>query len=161
MDHLSEGETIIYEGHPSWRSTLTFYVKGLGIAIVIGLLAALIAGGTFTVTVAVFVVLAATVVVGFVKRMATTYSVTSKRLHIKRGLISRRVQETRLYRVQNVNTEQGPLERMLGIGSVDFDTAGTDDSDFTFTGIADPEGIAHKVDHASHEAQLEEQRPAV
>ncbi len=71
------------------------------------------------------------------------------------------MQETRLYRVQNVNTEQGPLERMLGIGAVDFDTAGTDDSDFTFRGIVDPEGIAHKVDHAAHEAQLEEQRPAV
>ncbi len=45
MDNLSEGETVIYEGHPSWRSILAFYVKGLGIAIVVGLLAALIAGG--------------------------------------------------------------------------------------------------------------------
>ena len=32
---------------------------------------------------------------------------------------------------------------MLGIGAVDFDTAGTDDSDFTFRGVVDPEGIAH------------------
>jgi uncharacterized membrane protein YdbT with pleckstrin-like domain len=158
---MAEGETIIYEGHPSWRSTLTFYVKGLGIAIVLGLIAALVAGGATTVSAVVFVVLAVTVVVGFVRRMATTYLVTSKRLHIKRGLISRRVQETRLYRVQNVNTEQRALERMLGIGSVDFDTAGTDDSDFTFTGIVDPEDIAHRVDQAAHEAQLEEQRPAV
>jgi membrane protein YdbS with pleckstrin-like domain len=55
--------------------------------------------------------------------------------------------------VQNVNTNQRPLERMLGIGSVDFDTAGTDDSDFTFHGVEDPEGIAHRVDHASNEAQ--------
>ena len=161
MDHLSEGETIIYEGHPSWRSTLTFYLKGLAVAVVLGVIAGLVAGGTVTVATVVFVVLAVTIVVGFVKRMATTYSVTSKRLHIKRGLISRRVQETRLYRVQNVNTEQRALERLFGIGSVDFDTAGTDDSDFTFTGVVDPEDIARRVDHAAHEAQLEEQRPAV
>jgi hypothetical protein len=31
---------------------------------------------------------------------------------------------------------------------VDFDTAGTDDSDFTFTGVADPRAIVAVVDAA-------------
>ena len=158
--HITEGEQIIYEGHPSWRSTLTFYLKGLGIAVVLGLIAALIGVSPAVVVLIVFVVLALTVVVGLVRRMATTYVVTSKRLWIKNGLISRRVKETRLHRVQNVNTNQRPLERMLRIGSVDFDTAGTDDSDFTFHGIEDPEGIAHRVDHASNEAQHDAAREA-
>ena len=43
-----------------------------------------------------------------------------------------------------MNTDQGPLERVLRVGTVDFDTAGTDDSDFTFTGIADPHGDRHR-----------------
>ncbi len=33
---LHPGETIIYEGHPSWRAILDFYLKGLGIALAVG-----------------------------------------------------------------------------------------------------------------------------
>ena len=49
------------------------------------------------------------------------------------------MQQTRVERVQNVNTDQSVLDRILRVGQVDFDTAGTDDSDFTFRGVADPE----------------------
>ena len=67
------------------------------------------------------------------------------------------MQQTRIDRVQNVNTDQGPLERVLRVGTVDFDTAGTDDSDFTFTGIADPQEIVTAVDRAQREQA--QQRP--
>ncbi len=36
---LAEGENAVFEGHPSWRATLAFYIKGLLGAVV--LLAAL------------------------------------------------------------------------------------------------------------------------
>ena len=37
---------------------------------------------------------------------------------------------------------------MLGIGDVDWDTAGTDasDADFTFRGIDDPSALVHAAD---------------
>ena len=95
--------------------------------------------------------------VGFFKRVSTTYVVSSQRLYIRRGLLAKRVQQTRIDRVQNVNTDQGPLERVLRVGTVDFDTAGTDDSDFTFTGIADPQAIVIAVDRAQREQA--QQRP--
>jgi hypothetical protein len=44
------------------------------------------------------------------------------------------------------------FERVLRIGTVDFDTAGTDDSDFTFRGIADPAGVVAAVDRAQRAA---------
>jgi uncharacterized membrane protein YdbT with pleckstrin-like domain len=50
--------------------------------------------------------------------------------------------------VQNVNTSQGILERILQIGTVDFDTAGTTDSDFSFVGVAQPEKVVAAVDRA-------------
>jgi hypothetical protein len=37
---------------------------------------------------------------------------------------------------------------VLRVGTVDFDTAGTDDSDFRFIGIADPGAVADAVDRA-------------
>ena len=79
--------------------------------------------------------------IGFVIRIGTTYTITNHRLHIKRGIIARKTQEARLERVQNVNTEQGVLDRILQVGTVDFDTAGTTDSDFAFRGVSHPEKV--------------------
>jgi uncharacterized membrane protein YdbT with pleckstrin-like domain len=146
---LAEGENILYEGHPSWRSILAFYARAALVALVAAVIAYFASGSTVGWGVVVLLVfLAGMVLIGLIMRIAVTYRVTDQRLNIKRGILSRRVQETRLTRVQNVNTNQGPLERLLRVGAVDFDTAGSDDYDFTFRGVADPEGIAHQVDQA-------------
>ena len=44
------------------------------------------------------------------------------------------------------------IQRVLQVGKVDFDTAGTDDSDFTFDGVAQPEKVMRAVEQAQHEA---------
>ncbi|HEY2479459.1 MAG TPA: PH domain-containing protein [Solirubrobacterales bacterium] len=147
--NLSEGEQIIFEGHPSWRAILGFYLKGAGIAIVLGIIAALVSS-TAVVFVVVLVVLALTVLAGFLKRWSTTYTITTRRLNIKRGIISREIQETRLERVQNVNTSQSVYQRLMRIGDVDFDTAASGgDYDFIFYGVADPGDVVHAVDQAT------------
>ena len=146
----SGGEYVIYEGHPSWRGILSFYVKGLAVALVVAVIAYLINGVGIGVA-GLAAVMAVVIVVGLVKRMATTYTVTSRRLRIRQGLLKKDTRETRLQRVQNVNTHQSVVDRMLRVGKVDFDTAGSDDYEFAFVGIADPHGIAAKVDHAAHE----------
>jgi uncharacterized membrane protein YdbT with pleckstrin-like domain len=92
------------------------------------------------------------VLVGFVKRMATVYLVTSQRLHIRRGILARRAQQTRIDRVQNVNTQQTVIDRIVRVGTVDFDTAGTDDSEFRFVAIASPDLVVAAVDRAQREA---------
>jgi uncharacterized membrane protein YdbT with pleckstrin-like domain len=54
--------------------------------------------------------------------------------------------------VQNVNTNQSLRERVLRVGTVDFDTAGTDDSEFRFVGISEPAHVVAAVDRAQREA---------
>jgi uncharacterized membrane protein YdbT with pleckstrin-like domain len=144
---LHPGEEILFDGHPSWRATLGFYVLGFVAAIAAGIVAGVLGGTTIGIVVLV-VALAAVLLVGLVRRLGTHYLVTTERLRIRRGILSRRVQQTQLDRVQNVNTDQSFFERVLQIGTVDFDTAGTDDSDFTFRGIADPEHVVGAVDRA-------------
>ena len=85
----------------------------------------------------------------FVKRVATTYKITDRRLNIRRGIVSREVQETRLERVQNVNYQQSIYQRLMQIGDVDFDTAASDDYNFVFAGVADPADVVHRVDQAT------------
>jgi uncharacterized membrane protein YdbT with pleckstrin-like domain len=146
---LSPGERVIFEGHPSWRAILGFYIKGVLLAAIAGLLTDLFGGGAGTVFLVVLIVVAITFVAGFVKRVATTYTITTRRLNIRRGVFSREIQETRLERVQNVNYSQSLYQRVMQIGDVDFDTAASDDYNFIFSGVADPEEVVHSVDQAT------------
>ena len=148
---LHPNERIVFEGRPIWRSILSFYITGFIGSVVIGVVVALIA--STTIGVIVFVVLfALDVLVGFVRRISTRYTITTQRLRIERGLLSKHVQQTRIERVQNVNTNQTFVSRILRVGTVDFDTAGTDDSDFTFTGVGNPHEVVEAVDRAQREA---------
>ena len=156
---LRDGEQVIFQGHPSWRAILGFYLQWTLAGAVAGGIAALvtlIGGGVeLGVVVTVFVVFVALgFLVGLIKRIATTYTITNQRLHIKRGIVSRKIQQTRIERVQNVNISQAVIQRVLLVGKVDFDTAGTDDSDFTFDGVSQPEQVMKAVEQAQHEASL-------
>jgi uncharacterized membrane protein YdbT with pleckstrin-like domain len=146
--NLSSGEQVIFEGHPSWRAILGFYLKGVLVAIVLGVIAKLVDGNGSAFLV-ILIVIALAVLIGFIKRVATTYTITNRRLNIKRGIISREIQETRLERVQNVNYRQSVYQRLMQIGDVDFDTAATDDYNFVFAGVADPAEVVHRVDQAT------------
>jgi uncharacterized membrane protein YdbT with pleckstrin-like domain len=147
--NLSPGEQVIFQGHPCWRAILGFYLKGILTAAIAGAVAKLAGAGSGTVFLIVLVVIALTVLIGFVKRVATTYTITDRRLNIKRGIVSRVVQETRLERVQNVNYRQSVYQRLMQIGDVDFDTAATDDYNFVFAGVAGPADVVHRVDQAT------------
>jgi uncharacterized membrane protein YdbT with pleckstrin-like domain len=155
---LHPGEQMVFEGHPSWRAVLTFYVGGIAIVAVAAAIGALISGAALAVLLGA-VVFALVIVVGLIKRQATRYVITSERLHIRKGILAKRTQETRVQRVQNVNTEQSFFERIMQVGTVDFDTAGTDDSEFRFVGVANPEEVVRAVDRAQRAAAAEH-RPA-
>jgi len=153
---LAPGEQVMFEGHPSWRSIIGFYIKGLFVVLI---LAFLVGVGTNIaddktdaglVTLVAVIGVAIVVLAGFVKRIFTSYTITNRRLHIRRGIVSREIQETRLERVQNVNYNQSILQRLLQVGDVDFDTAAGDDYNFVFAGVADPEEVVEKVDRATH-----------
>jgi uncharacterized membrane protein YdbT with pleckstrin-like domain len=157
---LSPGEQVLFEGHPSWRSILDFYAKGLLLTLVAALIAAGVTkiGGDVDSGVVVIVAVigvALTLLAGFIRRVTTSYTITNRRLHIQRGIISRQIQETRLERVQNVNYKQGLFQRILQIGDVDFDTAGGDDYNFVFSGVADPAAVTEQVDRATGTAGQE------
>ena len=46
---------------------------------------------------------------------------------------------------------QTTFERVLRVGTVDFDTAGTDDSEFRFVWVNHPEEVVRAVDRATEE----------
>ena len=146
---LQYGERIIYQGHPSRRAILCFYLAGFAIAIGVGFVVTL-PESTSTGVIVAAAIAGITVLAGLVKRIATVYTITDRRLNIKHGIVARKVQETRLQRVQNVNYNQGAYQRVMQIGDVDFDTAAGDDYNFVFAGVSQPEQVVEQVDRATH-----------
>lgn len=151
------GEIVFFHGHPSWLAMAGLYGRGLLAAVAAGAVAGVVTalsaghvevGWVAIVVLAVFLVLLA---IGQLRRVQTTYAITNQRLTIETGVLSRRLRQTRLERVQNVNASQSVGERILRIGTVDFDTAGVVDYDFSFRGVGDPRGIVRTVDRALHE----------
>jgi uncharacterized membrane protein YdbT with pleckstrin-like domain len=147
-------EEVFFHGHPSWLSMLMFYLKGLLLAVIAGALAgaitAIVAGHVQVgwVIVAVFVLCMIVLTVGLFRRITTTYTITSQRLTIDVGLVSRELHQTRLERVQNVNSRQSLWQRVLGIGTIEFETAGEAGYNFAFHGVARPHQIVQTVDRA-------------
>lgn len=133
------------------------YVKGLLGAIAAGVAAGLVSAGASGavesgwVVAAVVVVFALVLGAGLVNCLRITYTITNRRLTIETGLLARDVHETRLEQIQNVRARQSPVERLAGVGTVAFDTAGSAGFDFAFVGIEDPRALVRTVDQALHE----------
>ena len=156
---MHEGEQVIWRGHPSARSSVGFYLKwGL-----LALLPVILAGVTranghstgidyWLWLVISLALLALVVAADILRRAGVDYVLTTQRIRIRRGILSRREQSTRVERVQNLNTDQGILDRALGIGTVEFETAGTDASgaSFRFEKVADPQGLAERFESYLH-----------
>ena len=150
---LRANERELYEGRPSWRALISFYALGIGLAALVVVVLGLLVGSWGAAVAVAAVIAGLTLVIGYLRRVSTKYLITTQRLRISRGIVSKKVQETRLERVQNVNYQQGVLDRLLGVGTVDFDTAGSDDSEFRFAWVNEPEQVVRAVDQAVEEAR--------
>jgi uncharacterized membrane protein YdbT with pleckstrin-like domain len=161
------GETVLFHGHPSWLSMTPFLARWLVFSLVLGIaagIASIVADGrdrTSWVVVAVLAVWLLTFSRGQLRRLRVTYQITSRRLAIETGLISRRLHEARLDAVQDIRVRQTLLQRALGTGTVHFDTAAELGYDLRFRGVDDPRRIVRAVDRALERGRPESLHPAL
>jgi uncharacterized membrane protein YdbT with pleckstrin-like domain len=153
-----QGENVVWKGHPSWKALLLYYLKWTLVSLIpaivwVALDRSMSSPPSATIFAALTLLgLILTYAGGWIKRSTTHYTVTDSRIHIRTGLFSRHEHSTQLSRVQNVNVTQSIMERLLGIGDVDWDTAGTEEaeSEFRFVGIEDPSSLVRIVDQRLH-----------
>lgn len=158
---LHHDEQILYEKSPSWRSQFGSHILMLVAAILIGAVV-LLAFNPDWIGIVVGIVVA---LVGsaylWIERVRTKYIITSYRLHVREGFLSKKVQETRLRRIQNVTVDQSLIQRILRVGTVDYDTAGDDDgSSFRMLGVENPDALIRLVDKAQRNVFDEERAQA-
>ncbi len=151
---LHQNESLLYRGRPSPKSSLAFFLRWGLLALLPGIVASALAAADVGTGLPVYqwwlitlLLVLLVVVRDAIRRVSVQYTVTTERIHVRRGLLSRAEQSTDIDRVQNVNTSQSLLERTLNIGTVDFDTAGTNvaQADFKFMGVSDPRGLVQRV----------------
>lgn len=153
---LNDDEHLIFSTNPSWRSQFAKHVMVLVGSILFGAILAIAVDAAVGIGVGVVVALGAVALL-WIERSRTSYMVTNERIQVREGFLSKEVQQTRLSRIQNVTLDQSVAERMLRIGTVDYDTAGDDGSRFRMTGVANPDALVRLVDRAQRD-ELEAER---
>ncbi len=149
---ILEGENLIWEGRPTWKWTVSFMLKWGLVGLVpfaVGLVLARYNNIGVTPFLGISVILIAGVVLlAWVRRLDTHYTVTDRRLIVRHGILNRNERSASLDRIQNVNTGQGFYGRILNFGDIEFDTAGSDsgDSELALRGVNDPHKLRDILD---------------
>ena len=143
---LTDGETVVVDTRTHWKAILW-----PAIVLVVTLVAATwltaLAGNTY-VTWVVWIIAAVVLVVATVKPflewLTATYTITTKRLITREGLISRRGHDIPLLRISDVAYDMGPIDRMLGCGTLVISDASTH-GQVELHDIPDVERVQHRL----------------
>jgi hypothetical protein len=73
--------------------------------------------------------------------LVANYVITSERIKVIRGLLSRDVENFELIRVQDIDFNQGVSERMLGIGDITIQGQDPSQSKLTLRNVKKPEQV--------------------
>ncbi len=116
--------------HPHWK-VLVWPVLLATVVVIVALVAvALIPSGTgaaverLVAGAVALLALMVWLVVPLLRWRATTYELTTRRLRIRDGIVTRHGRDIPLVRVNDVSFEQGPLDRLLGCGRLVVESAG-------------------------------------
>lgn len=152
---MSSDEHVVWTGRPSWKGRLS--ILGLGLALAIAVLVLLLILGVAVAIVLpiVLVIAVVTLVLGLLETMRWKYTFTDRRIVVRHGLVSVREQTARLARVQDLTLRQTLFGRLLGIGSLDVDTAGSEGGAIELKWLSRPAEVREKLEAA---VQAEQER---
>jgi uncharacterized membrane protein YdbT with pleckstrin-like domain len=99
---------------------------------------------------------AGAIIVGaiYLERRFTRYTLTSQRLKIEKGILTKKVDDVELYRVRDSRSDQSLIGRLLGIGNVVVatgDVTGT----LNIDNVTDPRGKREQIRNMAEAAKRE------
>lgn len=145
-------ETVVWQGQPRRRIVLQGLAIGLVGALVVagGAVAAITAEVSPTLALSIGVPLAVvamaipTASVGL-WRWSTSYLLTDEALYHRTGVLSLRVTELRLGKIQNTSYSQGVLGTVFDHGDVSVDTAGSEGSELVLRALEGPQHVHQRI----------------
>jgi uncharacterized membrane protein YdbT with pleckstrin-like domain len=127
-DLLSEGERSVLLLHPHWKTVLR---PVLLLVLVLAALGALldfrghVPGPAFLGSgVVAIILLVIGVAIPLLRWRTTSYELTTRRLRLRRGILSRTGRDFPLIRISDVSFSHGLIDRLLGCGQLIVESAG-------------------------------------
>ena len=142
---------MIYKQRPAWRyqwATILLAIGVLALAIVaiVGSWGSesrstllLIIATSFGI---IFVLLCLVIVY---QHYSWRFTVDDLNIESRKGIIARNVNSIRIMDVRNVIVRQSIIQRLLGIGNVEFSSAGGADVEVVFFGVIDPMKVKRSI----------------
>jgi uncharacterized membrane protein YdbT with pleckstrin-like domain len=127
---LSQGEHFVLRLHPHWKTLLRpFFILLVILVAAIAALIMLPAGSSAGIArdgigIVVFLALIIWGVVPVLRWRTTTYELTTRRLRLREGILSRTGRDFPLIRISDVSFTHGPIDRLLGCGKLIVESAG-------------------------------------
>jgi uncharacterized membrane protein YdbT with pleckstrin-like domain len=148
-----EDERVIWTGRPSWRGRLSILAPGLVLAVLVFLLL-LWVGVDLAVSLVVALVIAVVAIVwGLLETLRWKYTITSRRVFVRHGLVSVNEQSARLERVQDLTLRQTLFDRLFGVGALEIDTAGSEGGALQLKALERPARVREILETAVREEQ--------
>jgi len=130
-DSLTHGEEIVLRLHPHGKimvkpALILLLIVAVAITIILVLPQSVANVGTIRLVIGIVALVAALVWFGvpFLKWRTTRYEVTTRRLRLREGIISRSGRDFPLNRISDVSFSQGLLDRMFGCGRLIVESPG-------------------------------------
>lgn len=155
---LTADEDILRDFHAHWRVLLPpigWTVLLLGGAAILAPRMDATVGSTGLSTITWLVAITASIVLAVrpvIRYLYTQYTLTTERIIVRRGIVSRSGIEIPLESITNVHYNQRLVERMLGYGDVLLESAGTAGQS-RLTDIPDPEAFQSQI-YTAREARM-------
>lgn len=123
---LSEGESVVLETHPHWKSLVLPILALLVTLGVAGFLWAVIDDelGRYVILGVTALLVLLFFVVPFLRWRTTLFVITDDRVVVRSGILSRTGRDIPLTRVNDISFSHNLLERMLGCGTLVVESAG-------------------------------------
>ena len=146
-----DSETVLWDGRFSKLAMIGEWIGAIVLTI-----AVLVIGGLWGMTSQQWgwaVALLAIVWIGLVlrflyKQLSIKYHLTNQRFIHERGLLWRSIDRIEAIDIDDVAVQQGPVERMLGVGSVRIRSSDSSTPEFMVEGIEDVRRVATLIDDA-------------
>ena len=123
---LGDDEQVVLDLHPHWKRLVLPVLVLLVVLGLTGFLLAQVGDGTGRLVIAVVAVVLAVAfcVVPYLRWQTTLFVVTTRRVVVRTGVLSRQGRDIPLSRVNDVTFSHDLLERMLGCGTLVVESAG-------------------------------------
>ena len=146
---IQQGETVALDLRPHWWYFSRNIFTGIPLLILVILIldwddSGFVKDASAWIVVILLVAWAAWLVLKYFQWTMTYFVVTDRRVIYRTGVISKKGVEIPLERINNINFHQRIIDRIIGAGDLDIESAGKDgQTHFDF--VRHPDGVQHEI----------------